>query len=1295
MLPLLVLAAAVLAVAATVVRRRRFGFMNKTAASRNASAAAEATRELSGPDGVEAGAEGAAGAAGACLAPLEDGSCDRGAEWDAESECCACTRPIPSGGVCPRGFYAGERCCLQCARPVPGDGVCPAGLEVSEGCCVRRSETQEDIYSELAADLAEEAVVMLVADKIVNKIGQKVFKESIEEGSKRAVSEAADKAAKKAFQEAMEKGTAEGLEEAVSESVEQAAKKAGKSAASANVGKKVAGQVSDQAAKQAIEVGARALIKSKMDEAAKQASKETLANLSSKKIQQEAIGNAVKEASERAVREAGEEASEEAIEKAVKEASEKAAKEAAEKFTKEAVEKAVQEAAEKAAKEAGEQAVKTIGAKLGKEVAEKAASTMATKAGTSIAAKSAAAATKTAITTAKVGKASALAARGMAALTKLTNPLTAGLLVFDLAALTIDLLDVSGYANFTANSVNENARNVAEMSAQDMCLELNIDYPQLFPPEVAFPDEWGAALTAMQSAFIPEAIAQLEDKVEPVETDDAPEPEIDEIIAMCEKLINKDPKRRDTLIYEALVEALKPEDRGYVQLYTKLSTKTRIAVSFSRKGVDWWNGRHRDGWFNAFHAGEGDPLPLALYSKKYRVLADQSWFEKARKNREAIEKINNTPNFSGVPPPEVGTLENPNVKEKTLAEAAPLALNMGPTQNLYAMCEAKKNEANIFGGTVNDGVDPKEFGVTFDPTTGTCKYTRSYCERFALQFEETGGKTDCVPYPGQDVAELIFGTEVTRAFVKTGQVFQRVFGTDLMCDEETEDQFGLGCWKKPKQGWSWTTPGIAGSEYIGLDCPSFSNTLAAHCHYDRGPGVAQVLSSCPANTRDIGTDCYYYSQDRGTTFVDDYYGNYANGDYYLGYGKDDYYKTKPRRFSTTTESKKNTAYSSNNGTYKKNTNWFSAAYGGPCYYKNCCYEKNGNNKCTYLGGYWYAACKKLGSAWEHAKQYSSGNCVLERSAKYMCESRHGRGNCEEKGGYYYEKCSRKHGSGWHMHPSNGYCQKNTYAESECKSKTGGACVKDGSQYVERCPSGYTYSSYSGQCYVTNPQKACESNHGKGNCEAGKGDGHWYKKCKSGYSLTAAGYCNKSAMSRCEKEYGPDSSRKGLHSLSNGSRAGCEIFREAGIDYVYPKCERLFGSEYNEGKAHHTICYPNKGEVRAKTLTERMHCADGKTTEGGGGLCYPPAKEVAVRGKKTKFTCRETSCELSREIHKGEWSQWAHTCHDGYTKLGVRCYADEHLEDVLGPNFDELIEDGALKTEKFVDKATDWFESSGA
>jgi len=1223
--------AALAAVAVTVVRRRRFGFINKAAAARNASAAAEVTQALFGEDAVEAGAEGAVGA---CLAPLEDGGCGRGAELDVESGCCACTRPIPSGGVCPRGFYAGERCCLQCARPVPGDGVCPAGMQVSEGCCVRRSNTQEEVYGELAADFAEEAVVMLAADKVMDMVGRKVFKETIEEGSKRAVSEAADKAAKKAFKEAMEKGTTEGLEEAVEEGVTEAAEKAGKNAVSKTVGKKAAQEAAERAAKEAIEAGAEAVIKESMDKAAKKAAK-------------------------------------------------KAIKDLGKQATKEAIEKAVKEAAEKAAKEAGERAVKEIGAKLGREVAEKAASTMATKAGTSIAAKSAAAATKTAITTAKVGKAGAMAARGMAALTKLTNPLTAVFVVFDLASLTVDLLDVSGYANFTANAVNENARNVAEMSAQDMCLELKIDYPQLFPPELAFPDEWAGALTAMQSVFITEAIAELLDKVEAVETDDAPEIQEDEVVALCEKLINKDPKRRDKLIYDALVDLLSTGERKYVQLYSKLSTKTRIAVSFSKEGVDWWNNRYKSHWFDLFREAEGTPKPLAMYSRKYRVLAEPSWFDSARKNRKAMEAMKNVPSFGGGRPPDVGTLENPKVKEKTLSESAPLALNMGPTQNLMAMCEAHKNEKNIFGGTVNDGVDPQEFGVTFDPTTGTCKYTRSYCERFALDFQNAGGKTDCVPYPGQDVAELIFGTELTRAFVSLGQDFEKAFGTDLMCDEKTEDQFGLGCWKKPKQGWSWTTPGIAGSEFMGLDCPSFSNTLAAHCHYDRGAGVAQELSPCPANTRDIGTDCYYYSQDRGTTFRDDYY---ANGDHY---GKDDYYKSKPRRFSTTTHSKKNTAYSSNNGTYKKNPNWFTAAYKGPCSYSTCCYEKNGKKKCTYKGGYWYAACSKLGSAWKNAKQYSSGNCVIERSAKYMCESRHGKGNCEEKGGYYYEKCSRKHGSGWRMHSSNGYCQKTTYAESECKSKTGGTCFKDGSQYVERCPSGYTYSSYSGQCYVTDPQKACESNHGKGNCEKGVGDGHWYKKCKSGYSLTEWGNCNNSAMSRCEKEYGPDSSRKGLHGLSDGSRRGCEVFKEAGIDYVYPKCERLFGSEYSKGKAHHTICYPNHGEVRAKTLTERMHCKDGKTTKGGGGLCYPPAKEVAVRGKKTEFTCRETSCELSREIHKGEWSQWVHTCHDGYTKLGSRCYRNEHLEEAYGPEFEKMIEDGAIRFGAGAGKAWDY------
>lgn len=1338
MLPLLALGFALASVAITVMRRKRFSLINKASVQRNARAAAEATEALYGSDASEAGGEGGAGA---CLAPLEDGSCGRGAEFDAETGCCACERPVPSSGACPRGFYAGERCCLQCARPPSGDGVCPEGMEVNEGCCVRQGMTPEEMYGELAGDLAKEAVVTLAADKVLDMVGRKMFKETIKEGSERAVREAAEKAAKKAFQEAMEKGTTEGLQEGIEKGVKEAAEKAGKNAVSKAVGKKVAQEAVERAAKEAIEAGAEAVIKESMDKASKEAAK-------------------------------------------------KAIKDLGKKATQEAIEKAVKEATEKAAREAGERAVKEIGAKLGREVAEKAASTMATKAGGSIASKSAAAAAKAAVTTAKAGKASAAAARGMASLTKLTNPLTAAFVVFDLASLTIDLLDVSGYANFTANAVNENARNVAEMSAQDMCLELKIDYPQLFPPEVVFPDEWTTALSAMQSEFVTEAISQLMDKHE--DPDDITD---DEVLRLCQTLVNKDPKRRDTLLYEALVDALPSNQRKYVQLYSKLSTKTRIAVSLSRAGAEWWNGRHKAGWYNAFHAGKGDnPKPLALYSSKYRVLADESWFKKAKKNREAMKAAKNMPNFGGQKPPDVGTLENPKVKEKTLAEAAPVALSMAPTQNLMAMCEAKKNEKNIFGGSVNDGVDPKKFGVTFNLRTGVCKYTRSYCERFALQFQASGN-TDCIPYPGQGVAETIFGTEITRAFVAIGQAFEKAFGTDLVCDKATEDQFGLGCWKKPGQGWSWTTPGIAGSEFVGLDCPSFSNTLAAHCHYDRGAGVAQVLYPCPANTRDIGTDCYYYSQDRGTTFVDDYY---ANSDHY---GKDDFYKQKPTLYydehdyykissadshPDKVQSNKNNSSYSQTSTVRKGASGYNAI--GEAWHRynstkwaSWAYKSSVSNPVwDSYRSVWRPKCK---SGYRRNVTKCEKKTRSAQSSQKVCEGRHGRGHCEHSSGKYYHKCHKKYGSGWYVwsgacykrlsakqtckdkhgscvaqtwastqywvkkcpsgwtnksHSGGFYCDKNMSAKQECEQKSKGACVqmkwgsesywvkrcgtgysnavfsngfncekkttgkaacekasgggkceKHGTYYVKRPPSGYKYSTVSGQYYVTDPKKACESNHGKGHCEEGRGDGHWYKECKSGYSLTAAGYCNNSAMQRCEAEYGRNHSRKGLHNLSNRSKDGCEIFKEVGIEYVYPKCERLFGSEYSKGKAHHTICYPNHGEVRAKTLYERMHCADGKTTEGGSGLCYPPPEEVVLRGKKKKFTCRETSCELSREIHKGQWSQWVHTCDEGSTKMGSRCYKNEHLEEKYGAGWEDAIKRGAFSFAEGAGKAWDY------
>ena len=36
------------------------------------------------------------------------------------------------------------------------------------------------------------------------------------------------------------------------------------------------------------------------------------------------------------------------------------------------------------------------------------------------------------------------------------------------------------------------------------------------------------------------------------------------------------------------------------------------------------------------------------------------------------------------------------------------------------------------------------------------------------------------------------------------------------------------------------------------------------------------------------------------------------------------------------------------------------------------------------------------------------------------------------------------------------------------------------------------------------------------------------------------------------------------------------------------------------------------------------------------------------------------------------------CHDGYTKVGSRCYRDEHLEDKYGPEFKKMIDEGAIK-----------------
>jgi len=71
---------------------------------------------------------------------------------------------------------------------------------------------------------------------------------------------------------------------------------------------------------------------------------------------------------------------------------------------------------------------------------------------------------------------------------------------------------------------------------------------------------------------------------------------------------------------------------------------------------------------------------------------------------------------------------------------------------------------------------------------------------------------------------------------------------------------GVECYKKPPEGWDWTTEG---GLMIGKKCPSNVNDSGSTCWYDRGIGTAPDLKPCAEGLRDDGVSCWRDTYGRG------------------------------------------------------------------------------------------------------------------------------------------------------------------------------------------------------------------------------------------------------------------------------------------------------------------------------------------------------------------------------------------------------------------------------------------------
>jgi hypothetical protein len=105
-----------------------------------------------------------------------------------------------------------------------------------------------------------------------------------------------------------------------------------------------------------------------------------------------------------------------------------------------------------------------------------------------------------------------------------------------------------------------------------------------------------------------------------------------------------------------------------------------------------------------------------------------------------------TDTYRVVDPVDPGKKSKPNVLEKKLPRKCALASPLGA---VVEHCSSLNEHYS---------------GVTFNYETGYCDYTSDFCKSYGMRFVDN----DCELYPGQEEAQIVFGTTVTNFAIKVG-----------------------------------------------------------------------------------------------------------------------------------------------------------------------------------------------------------------------------------------------------------------------------------------------------------------------------------------------------------------------------------------------------------------------------------------------------------------------------------------------------------------------------------------------
>lgn len=346
-------------------------------------------------------------------------------------------------------------------------------------------------------------------------------------------------------------------------------------------------------------------------------------------------------------------------------------------------------------------------------------------------------------------------------LTKLgSGPVGWALLVFDIISVTFDLADLKNYDSFIENKGLMESRDVLIYKFQEALKTSGTDYPMLFPYSSLFPTESETASTEtmghMMATYSDElmkieggsdylinlmtqALSTGEDDTPITETPESEGKGVKIIDTWLKNVRKKHGQELDKYLFDILQDEI-PEDRkNDIELVTSMSSENTVGINVTEQAAKRWNDQNKTDWFkylDPFYpvaAPEKDWIPpyAAVYTDEYMKLSETN----------------------------PGTANNPNLVKVKLPKKVTLCFPFGP---LVSNCEKPRTSAKH-----KEPVDPTQFGVKYNYTTGVCEYTRDYCDRYVIDYKNKTWRdgtpyADCELTKGQEWAEVFLGTNVVR-----------------------------------------------------------------------------------------------------------------------------------------------------------------------------------------------------------------------------------------------------------------------------------------------------------------------------------------------------------------------------------------------------------------------------------------------------------------------------------------------------------------------------------------------------